>query len=86
MNNPSAFPVSPCDIAGQPRTEASEGMTLRDYFANSVLSALWNNSEILACSVKEAERTGQTKGKYLAMISYEMADEMLSHRSKEDKE
>lgn len=68
--NPPAFPNGPCDQAGQPKIEASEGMTLRDYFAAKALQALvgrWNEGT-------------KTHAQITTQQAYEYADAMLIAR------
>lgn len=62
--NPSAFPLlSPIDKI------MNEGMTLRDYFANSAMQGM----------CVEAVKTGLLKNQ-IAEISYSLADAMLKQR------
>jgi hypothetical protein len=66
----SAFPV-PCyeDHWGD-RVPASEGMTLRDWFAGQALSAF------------NGPPTNEAESQFRAAVAYQLADAMLAERSK----
>lgn len=82
IENPPAFPSTPTDRSGQ--VAPSEfGMTLRDYFAAKVMSAL-----ISSPHTKTSHSPGHVAiARLFAEQSYEVADAMLAERVKykEDK-
>jgi|DEB0MinimDraft_10_1074344.scaffolds.fasta_scaffold32423_2 hypothetical protein len=70
--NPPAFPNQEHAWDGtQKSIYASEGMTLRDYFAAKALLGII------------AGRSTGTAGEEIAPLAYEFADDMLRARSKE---
>ena len=68
--NPPAFPTQESETClGFPKIYASEGMTLRDYFAAKALSGIIAGNHFA--------------GEEIAPLAYEFADDMLRARSKE---
>ncbi len=67
--NPPAFPMSTID------GYAYDGMTLRDYFANSAMQGF------IAQVIKQ-KPTQVNLGEYISTIAYSIADEMLKEREK----
>lgn len=82
-----AFPSGPLQFkttgsTANPTVETVNflGMTLRDYFAAKVISAMLDGN--LAVVAKEAAKEGLTHGAYLARAAYILADAMLAERAK----
>ena len=73
--NPLAFPQDANACLDEYR-----GMTLRDYFANSVLNGIHSNERMF----KEMmlDRGNENPYDYVAKESYRMADAMLKEREK----
>lgn len=72
VENPSAFPLlSPTDKI------MNEGMTLRDYFANSAMQGIISNNE----EINRIKHLGLETNGFIAKISYSIADAMLVERS-----
>ena len=63
-----AFPVNPCDIAGQPILYATCRMSLRDWFAGAALQGL------------AAVSLSPCPAELLAHRAYEIADAMIAER------
>jgi len=55
------------------------GMTLRDYFANSAMQSIITNEKIRNAIDKGTE-TGEEMNKKIALTSYQLADAMLKQR------
>jgi len=68
--NPSAFPI--------PSDRWEDGMTLRDYFANSVLNGIHSNERMFKDMM--LDRGNENPYDYVAKESYKMADAMLKQR------
>lgn len=64
--NPSSFPLT------DGTSFCTDGMTLRDYFANSAMQGLLSNSTFNATLPKDSED--------VARIAYKIADAMLKQR------
>ena len=64
-----AFPAPSINAA----IPASNGMTLRDYFAAKAMAAYWTDPEVSEC---------ESTQEYVAQWAYEMADAMLEERVK----
>jgi hypothetical protein len=71
-NNPHAFPM----ISAQGEY-SQEGMTLRDYFANSAMQALLNSDMHMS---KLVSSDMDVNDKILANTAYRVADAMLKQR------
>ena len=72
--NPSAFPLA----LNNDRTDFEQGMTLRDYFANSAMQGLLSNENEIQRAVKKSTDVNSV----IASISYALADAMLKVRQK----
>ncbi len=70
--NPQAFPNTTVNADGIICGKSQEGMTLRDYFANSAMQGLLSNSTYKATLPKDAQD--------LAILTYQIADAMLKQR------
>lgn len=78
--NPPAFPFH-----GMKSSEATEGMSLRDYFADTAMEAIIRNmtSEDFAKVMTEiCERDDLSMDDVISKKAYEQADAMLKERSK----
>jgi len=72
-SNPQAFPMSTIDGFSQ------DGMTLRDYFANSAMQAMTTSPELMEV-VSEKSIKDATAFDAIARQSYKLADAMLKQR------
>jgi len=75
-NNPYAFPQTEFNDNAHPDYN---GMTLRDYFANSAMQSIITNEKIRNAIDKGTE-TGEEMNKKIALTSYQLADAMLKQR------
>lgn len=83
--NPPAFPNRPCDQVGQPIIEASEGMSLRDYFAAKAMAAFIAKIPPVEIGGRDGcapvtEETLKEMRKGMAHSAYSQADAMLLTR------
>ena len=80
-NNPIAFPRTAFDKNGQLTTQYPEyeGMTLRDYFANSAMQGMFNET-ILKWSDDVVKSTDKSRSQWFAEQAYNFADAMLKQR------
>jgi hypothetical protein len=76
--NPPAFPCQALGSDGLPEVSASDGMTLRDWFAGQALAGLMSN-ENTPFSADYAE----VEPRQIAEAVYEIADAMLTARQSE---
>jgi len=75
--NPNAFPyIIPGDKQKGWDPEILEGMTLRDYFANSVMNGILSNSSV----VMTLGFNNETNNDNMAKNCYSIADAMLKQR------
>jgi hypothetical protein len=58
------------------------GMSLRDYFAGRVLSAILGDRDVAARVTDDAASKGRVFGEYVAETAYLFADAMLAEREK----
>lgn len=75
--NPSAFPAWDMTFTENPNSNlfsagTNQGMTLRDYFANSAMQGILSGDEI--------SRAGRKTSEQIAERSYSLADAMLKQR------
>jgi hypothetical protein len=77
--NPIAFPRTAYDSKGDITTwgKEYEGMTLRDYFANSAMQGMLANSEHVQTLMGNNPNPVPD---YVAILSYNLADAMLKQR------
>jgi len=75
-NNPYAFPQT--EFNDNTHSDYN-GMTLRDYFANSAMQSIITNEKIRNAIDKGTE-TGEEMNKKIALTSYQLADAMLKQR------
>jgi len=81
--NQPAFPtLHNNDHAGQ--IIASNGMTLRDYFAAKAMQAMLSSNAWCSLIAKKSNGDNKKGDEYLATQCYEAADAMLAERSKGD--
>lgn len=76
INNIPAFP---CDFQ-HTGYSMQNGMTLRDYFANSICAAMHTNQKMWENMIEDNRHTGLNMYEYVAQESYTMADAMLEYR------
>lgn len=68
----------PSNIKAFPNEYNSEdGMTLRDYFANSAMQGVLSNDSLLKSIAKQSKNDNENSVKNIAKYSYQIADEML---------
>jgi hypothetical protein len=80
-SNPSAFPFVDRSETQNTLMAFSDGMTLRDYFANSAMQAYLNNFDLYK-GVAKAYNCNSDKSIYnaIAKEAYQIADAMLKQR------
>lgn len=76
----SAFPVLPPDTHNYREWPASEGMTLRDYFAAKALAACWGNEHNRSRALDDSRNAGRILYDQMAIEAYAVADAMLRAR------
>ena len=78
----TAFPVREdyCESQGHYRQYASDGMSLRDYFAAKAISGLMANIELLRSTVKKEQSQSEAESE-VARAAYAIADAMLAERA-----
>lgn len=74
-----AFPNVP-EGAGSRWDDWDKGMTLRDYFAAKAMAAMMVAN--YRAVIEAAKGQGEPEGSFLAGAAYELADAMLTERSK----
>ena len=79
-NNPPVHPTQKESSGGCSYIE--EGMTLRDYFANSAMQASITNQTMWENLIKDCKAFGEglTTLEYMAKEYYDIADAMLKQR------
>lgn len=60
----------------------NRGLTIKDYFAAKVLSAVMASPEQMAIITKAANERGMDRSDGIAQVCYEMADAMMEARKK----
>jgi hypothetical protein len=77
-SNPSAFPYVDRSEAQNTLMAFSDGMTLRDYFANSAMQGFISDREMYLAMMRD--RANYNADEYIAIESYRLADAMLKQR------
>lgn len=77
--NPEAFPNTIVNNMGA-IIGGQNGMTLRDYFANSAMKGIISNSDL---SNIISGNNGMPNPEYVSEVSYQLADAMLKQREKQ---
>lgn len=79
-NNPQAFPtVNPNYDNNWNKDYYNNGMTLRDYFANSAMQANLTNPDLMEIVSEKSIQDGTTFDA-IARVSYQISDAMLKQR------